>query len=109
MHKSKKFMIVWSNVPDKGSAEKIAHGLLEKRLAACVHVFPAGVSIYRWQGAVHQGEEWTLMIKTRRKRVRLLVEEIKRMHAYDVPEILVSPVVGGLKDYLSWVDEETRL
>lgn len=108
MHKGKKSVILWSNAPDKALAEKIAHGLLEKRLVACVHVFPAGVSIYRWEGEVHQGEEWTMMMKTRRKRVKGVIKEIKKMHTYDVPEILVSPVTGGLKDYLSWVDEETR-
>ncbi|MBF0347818.1 MAG: divalent-cation tolerance protein CutA [Magnetococcales bacterium] len=107
MGKGKKTVIVWSNAPDKAIAENIARGLMKKRLAACVHVFSAGVSIYRWEGEVHKGEEWTMMIKTRRKRMRRVVKAVKKMHPYDVPEIMVTPVVAGLKDYLSWVAGET--
>lgn len=107
MHKSKKAVILWSNAPDKATAEAIARSLVEKRLVACVHIFPAGVSVYRWEGQINQGEEWTLMIKTRRKKVKQAGTELQRLHPYDVPEILVTPVKAGLRTYLSWIGEET--
>ena len=108
MHRKKKTVILWSNTPDRATAESIARSLVEKRLAACIHILPAGVSIYRWEGQVQQGEEWTLMIKTRNKKVKQVMGAIKAMHPYDVPELLATPVVAGFKNYLSWIDSETH-
>lgn len=107
MHKGKKMVMVWSNAPDKTTAETIARGLVDQRLVACVHIFPAGVSIYRWEGDIQQGEEWTMLAKTRRKRAKRVVKEIQKTHPYDVPEILLTPVIGGSNGYLSWVNRET--
>ncbi|MBF0110971.1 MAG: divalent-cation tolerance protein CutA [Magnetococcales bacterium] len=101
-------IIVWSNAPDRATAERIARGLVERRLAACVHVLPAGVSIYRWEGEIQQGEEWTLMIKTAGDRAGEVMTAIGDMHPYDIPEILVTPVIAGLETYLSWIGNETH-
>ncbi|MBF0414940.1 MAG: divalent-cation tolerance protein CutA [Magnetococcales bacterium] len=108
MHKDKKMVVLWSNAPDKLTAETIARALVEQHLVACVHIFPAGTSIYRWEGTMHQGEEWTMMAKTRRKKAKKAVKELLKAHPYDVPEILITPIIGGLKDYLSWVKRETH-
>ncbi|HIJ85509.1 MAG: uncharacterized protein HW380_1507 [Magnetococcales bacterium] len=107
MHKNKKAVILWGNAPDKPTAETIARGLVEKRLAACVHIFFAGTSVYRWEGQIHQGEEWSLMIKTRRKKLKKAMKELRKLHPYDVPEMIVTPIMAGSRDYLSWVDSET--
>jgi uncharacterized protein involved in tolerance to divalent cations len=31
----------------------------------------------------------------------------KAHHSYDVPEVVVTPVIGGNDGYLAWVSEET--
>lgn len=94
--------------PDR--AEEIARALVEQKLAACVNVLPGVVSIYRWKGAIERGEESTLLIKTRDDLVPSLMEAIRKIHPYEVPEIVALPVdADGVNPaYLAWVDSETR-
>ncbi len=94
-----------------GSAEearKIAHGVVEKQLAACVNILPGVESIYRWQGAVEQANEVMLIMKTRDTVYANLEAEIRRLHSYSVPEIIAVPVERGLRAYLDWVGSETQ-
>ncbi|MFN3717000.1 MAG: divalent-cation tolerance protein CutA, partial [Thiobacillus sp.] len=45
-------LLVLTNVPDRTVAGKLAHALVDARVAACVNVMAPCRSIYRWQGAV---------------------------------------------------------
>jgi periplasmic divalent cation tolerance protein len=40
-------LLVITNLPDVASAQKLAHALVEQRLAACVNLLPAVQSVYR--------------------------------------------------------------
>ncbi|MCS7237603.1 MAG: divalent-cation tolerance protein CutA [Thermoguttaceae bacterium] len=88
-------------------AETIARQLVEKRLAACVQIVGPILSIYRWQGAIEQAEEWQCLIKTQARLVDEVDREIRRLHTYQVPEIVVTPIVAGSRDYLEWIVQET--
>jgi periplasmic divalent cation tolerance protein len=88
-------------------AEKIARLLLEKRKAACVNVVPRVDSRFWWQGELDSAQESLLIIKTRATLVPEVTEIVKGAHSYSVPEIVALPIVGGNKDYLDWVDQET--
>jgi periplasmic divalent cation tolerance protein len=94
--------------PDR--AEEIARALVEKKLAACVNVVPGVTSIYRWKGAIEREGESTLFIKTRDDKVAALMEEIRKIHPYEVPEIVALEVdaLGVNPAYAKWVDDETR-
>ena len=82
----------------------IARSVVKKRLAACVNVVRAPVeSIYQWKGKVTVAREYLLVMKTTARRVPQLQREIRRLHSYDVPEIITLPVDGGLAEYLAWV------
>ena len=52
-------------------------------------------------------DERQIVIKTTAARVRDLENRIKQLHPYEVPEILVVPVVGGSASYLAWVQKQT--
>lgn len=101
-------IVVLCNCASPEEAASIARHLVEKRLAACVNILPGVRSIYHWQGAVEDGSEWTLVIKTRRHLFEPLRAEVQRTHSYTVPELLALPVVDGLASYLDWIDRETR-
>ncbi|MGE5622580.1 MAG: divalent-cation tolerance protein CutA [Bacillota bacterium] len=101
-------LMVLTNVPDEAVAESIARILVEQRLAACVNVLPAVRSIYRWQGAVEQASEATLLIKTTPQHYAALEAAIKSAHPYEVPEIVALPIVAGWPAYLDWVVTETQ-
>ena len=84
-------------------AERIARKVVEKRLAGCVNIIPKIRSIYRWQGNVEEDREAMLLIKTDAKHLPKLKKRIKKMHSYDVPEILVFDIDDGDEDYLKWL------
>jgi periplasmic divalent cation tolerance protein len=89
-------------------AERIARGLVEARLAACVNIVPGLRSIYRWQGAVEDAGEWLLLIKSRRDLLEPLEAELRRLHSYEVPEMIAVAIVDGAPDYLAWMDAEVE-
>jgi periplasmic divalent cation tolerance protein len=84
----------------------IARALVEARLAACVNVQQAPVeSIYRWKGSVDTAKEFLLIIKTSRARFAAVAKAVKRLHSYDVPEVIALPIEKGSRDYLAWLAE----
>jgi len=89
------------------AAEKIARGLLERKLVACVNTLPGVVSRYWWKGALQRDEETLLVMKTEAARVAEVVAALKDLHPYEVPELLALPVDAGAEPYLAWVRTET--
>jgi periplasmic divalent cation tolerance protein len=99
--------IVLVTVPDMETGQAVARSVVEARLAACGNVVPGVVSIYRWEGGVHEDPEYLLIFKTVAEKVAALEATVVRQHPYEVPEFLVLPVMGGYQPYLNWVAEET--
>jgi len=89
--------------PEEGV--QIARALVSEGLAACVNIVPRVRSIYRWKGELCDDEEALLLVKTQRHRVEPLIQRVKALHSYSVPEILALPVQAGSEDYLRWVGE----
>ncbi len=88
---------------------KIGRALVETRMAACVNVLRTPIeSIYRWKGSVDTAKEFLLIIKTSRARLKALEAAVKRLHSYDVPEIIALPIEKGSRDYLAWLSESVR-
>lgn len=101
------FAIVLTTVPADLDADALATTIVEERLAACVNLLPAMSSIYRWQGAVEAARERQLVIKTTRGRVEALQQRIAELHPYDVPEMLVLPVLEASAAYGAWLRDST--
>jgi periplasmic divalent cation tolerance protein len=98
--------MVTTTVGSVEAAESLAKGIIEARYGACVQILPIR-SVYRWDGEVRIDAEWQCVVKTSAIRADELVLHIKAHHTYDVPEVVVTPVIGGNDDYLAWVSEET--
>ena len=101
-------LVVITTVPDEILAVKITESLLQQRLAACVHQLPAGRSTYIWNGAIESVSELSLVIKTTKRRYDAVEAAIRSLHSYELPEIIAIPVIGGLPDYLKWIEDETQ-
>lgn len=90
-------------------ATTLARAVVEEQLAACVNLFPVR-SIYRWDGAVQDDEEVTLLCKVPAESVDALRERLVALHSYDVPEVLVLPVEAerSFAPYVDWVRSTVR-
>jgi periplasmic divalent cation tolerance protein len=87
-------------------ARKIARAMVEQRLAACANILSSPMqSVYRWKGSAESAKEFLLIIKTTKARFPQLKAEVKRLHAYDLPEIIALPVATGATNYLAWISE----
>lgn len=108
MDKTNQQMLVLVTAPDVDAGEQIARRLLERKLAACVNIFPGLISLYRWEGEIQRDPEVLLLIKSRRGLLRdQLIPAIKEIHPYQLPEIIALPIVGGERNYLDWILRET--
>ena len=101
-------LLVFTNLPDRESAEKLAALLIERRLAACVNILAPCSAVYRWQGEIQHDEEHPLLIKTAQDRYAELEATIRANHPYELPEIIAVPIERGLPAYLEWVAAETK-
>ena len=101
----KDYLVVLMTSSSREESGKIVDELLRRRLAACVSIFPKGESFFWWEGKIDMEKEFLLIAKTRSARLDALVETVKKIHSYDVPEIISLPLTGGNPDYLRWLGE----
>lgn len=87
-------------------ADAIASALVTEQLAACVNILPGARSVYEWQGQLHRDQELVLLIKSRADRLAALEVRLLELHPYELPELIVVPVLGGLAPYLSWIETQ---
>jgi periplasmic divalent cation tolerance protein len=96
-------LVVLTTVGSAEEAARIARGLVERRLAACVNVLPRIRSIFRWEGAVQEEDEQLLLTKTTSERFAAVSACIRELHSYDVPEIVALPAAAVEESYAAWV------
>lgn len=98
--------IVLTTVGEKEAADKLAHELVERRLAACVNIVGPIRSVYRWRNQVQDEAEFLLLIKTTAEQAAHLRSALKSLHPYELPECVDLPVTGGSEEYLAWIAAE---
>jgi periplasmic divalent cation tolerance protein len=87
-------------------ARKIGRSLVESRYAACANILSVPVqSIYRWKGKVQSASEFLVILKTSRRRLPALEREVRRLHSYEVPEVIALPIERGSSAYLKWISK----
>lgn len=94
--------------PSQEEANQIVDTLLEEQLVACINVFPAVKSFFRWEGKIQNRQEIFMAAKTSRPNIPSIVEKVKEISSDEVPCVISLPVTAGNPDFLNWVYEETR-
>ena len=98
------FIIVLVTCGSKVEAEKIIDVLLAKKLIACANMISGVGSKFWWKGKIDKAKEVLVTLKTRREHFRRIEKEVKRIHSYEVPEIVAIPIIAGSKNYLQWIE-----
>lgn len=86
-------------------AKRLAHGIVSKKLAACVNIIPGVTSVYEWEGKMNEDNELILMIKTKTDKVDDLSKFVRENHPYSVAEVISTPIENGNLPYLKWIHE----
>jgi periplasmic divalent cation tolerance protein len=102
------YLEVVTTTASRDEAGRIARGLVESRLAACVQIRGPIESTYRWKGQVETAEEWQCVAKTRRELYSRVEQAIREMHSYEVPEILAVEIAEVSRSYAEWLDGQVR-
>lgn len=103
-----RYIQVITTISDKRKAENIARKLVYKRLAACVQIAGPIKSVYRWKGKIETAKEWVCIIKTKKGLYEKVETAIKKIHPYEVPEIIAMPITAANKDYLKWIESNSE-
>ncbi|MEJ2048028.1 MAG: divalent-cation tolerance protein CutA [Dehalococcoidia bacterium] len=98
--------LIITTCPNMDVARILADALVTERLAACVNILPAGLSVYEWKGQVERESEYLLLIKSRSDRLSQLEQRVCELHPYELPELIAVPIKEGLSSYLSWIDSQ---
>lgn len=101
-------VVVFITVPDRKTGLRIADRLVRAKLAACAGIMPGLRSVYWWKGRIESASELLLTLKTEARKVRKLAAEAKKLHPYEIPEIIALPITGGNPGYLRWISASVK-
>jgi periplasmic divalent cation tolerance protein len=96
-----------TTVSHRNDGVRLARSIVERKLAACVQLLPPMVSVYSWEGKIHESEECLLLIKTTRSKWEALADIISDEHSYDVPEVIALTADQISADYYDWMLSST--
>ncbi len=102
-----KAIIVKTTCFSKKEAKNIANILIKKKLAACIQINKIK-SFYKWEDKICRDKEFLLSIKTRKKSFSKIKKEIKKLHSYDVPEIISIKIDKTSKEYIAFIKKFTK-
>ena len=97
------YIAIMVTCPSGAEAKRIVDSLLRKRLVACANVIASVESRFWWKGKIDSAREVLVIMKTRPRHFAAIAREVRRLHSYDVPEVVALPISRGSKDYLGWI------
>jgi len=101
-------LLMISTAGSEKEARRVARSLVEERLAACANVIPGVRSFFFWDGRLCQEKEALILIKTMNVKAKKLMERIRKIHNYEVPEMIFFRVDKAEKNYLKWVEKMVK-
>lgn len=99
--------ILVTTIDAEDKARALARAAIAEKLAACVQIWPI-LSFYEWRGEFCETAEYRLEMKHRVEDYPALAALVRRLHAYETPEILRLEAAQADADYRAWIAEATR-
>jgi len=97
--------IGWTTTADRESAERLARGSVDEKLAACAQVEGPIRSFYRWEGNLETAEEYRVTFKFISEKGAELENWLRANHPYEVPQWLAVQAQSVLAEYWQWARE----
>jgi periplasmic divalent cation tolerance protein len=103
-----KIKIIKTTTNDKEVAMSISNELVRLKFAPCVQVIPNLTSTYIYDKKLHNDSEYLILIKTSVKNISNCKDVIKKLHNYDVPEIIQLDAEILNDEYSEWFNENSN-
>jgi periplasmic divalent cation tolerance protein len=100
-------IMVYITCKDGEEARKIATYLIDNKLIACANIFPIN-SLYKWENKLEDTKEMVIIAKSIKEKFKEIEREVKKMHSYKAPCIVMIEISESNKDYLDWVKDELK-
>ena len=84
------------------NALRIGELLIQKKLAACVSIKQI-FSIYEWEKNIERTKEFEITIKSKPELKNNLIDFLKKISTYDVPQIIYKSYDSEMK-YYDWLN-----
>ena len=99
------YSVIFITASNAAEAGNIAASLVKEKLAACANVVGGVSSTYWWKGNIETADEVLVIAKSKTALVEKIIERVRQLHSYEVPEIIALPIESGNKAYLQWIEE----
>lgn len=95
-------VFIYSTCRDVEEARKLSKLFVEKKIAACVNMWPIE-SCYTWEGAMKCEAEYALLIKTNESKIQDIEDLIHQNHSYSTPIVAAVDVKRINRAYREWM------
>lgn len=102
-----KYIMITTTFDNEEEANKMIEILLEKRLVSCCQLSNI-TSSYHWKGKIEKSDELLLQMKSKKELFKEVEQVILDNHSYETPQLVAYDIVDGYKEYLDWIEEETK-
>ena len=102
-------ILVYITCDTVDQAKEIGKHLMNKRLCACVNIFPDMQPMFFWppkSGKIDESKEVVLIAKTIEGKYEDLEKEVSKIHSSDTPCIFSILVTHVAKKYYEWLKGE---
>ena len=94
---------VVTTVGSKKEARRMAHALVDAKLAACAQISRID-SVYAWKGKIESGKEYRVLLKTVEAQYSAVERAIRELHSYELPAIHAFAFEHVSRDYADWIE-----
>ena len=96
-------LVIITTESSKKNALRMAKLLIQNKLAACVSIKQI-LSIYEWENDIAESKEFQIIIKSKPKFKDNLIDYLKKISTYDVPQIIYKKYHSD-KKYYDWLNK----
>ena len=100
----KNLIMIMITSSSEQEAKTIIEKLLKNRLIACGNLIGPISSSFWWKDRIETSKEYLILLKSRNNLFNKIEREVLRLHSYEIPEMIVFPIIDGSKDYLKWIN-----